>query len=214
MLDGYAPPPEEFENLPWARIRASKGLPLQEWVDYISKHQRENRKRYRETSHLTAYRNAVRLLLTSTPAEGDGPEETQRPSRPFCLYHGFTTGHTHGSMEASLDYSCLISRGVRKALLPVLQREKRHDEQEDRLHYIQHVVIYPGRDERVRSYLWESCSEWADILHFEEKSENAYVDLNAFAQAWSAILSDMSSVHERCSFYRRLYERLGIGIEH
>jgi hypothetical protein len=209
MIDGYAPEPEEFEALPWREIRREKGLHSWDWMQRIRTHQLRIKRKYSESAHMTAYRNAVQGLRRGfCPLEMEKCGEHNLPE-PISLYVGLTTGHTRQSIETSTPLSHVFP-SLREVQLPVLQREYEHDQRKGQLHYIQNIIIYPD-SEKIRCERAKECSEnWVEALHFAEKTNDEYADLKAFTDAWSVLLSDIARIIPRCPFFWPLYRRLGV----
>lgn len=210
MIDGYAPQPEEFEELPWAEMWREEGLDYSEWLNRIRPHQRNIRNHYSESAFLTAYRNAIRAMMRgfcpSKKDRGITPRFLQ-PSypEPICYYQGFTIDRTSGSIERP-DPRGVISKSVWKTQLPILQREYRNDEQNRRVHYIQNVIMYPHCSTSKCQGIDECCVKWMKTLHFHEKPDDQYLDLKDFAGAWSNLLADMTQAKPGRRF--RFYEEL------
>ena len=207
MIDGHAPEADEFESLPWGEIRRSTGLNFSEWLDRSRQHQRKIKKHYNENTYLTSYQNAIKgLRRAHCPLKQRLGTYIPRFPEPLSVHFGFTTGHTLGSIENKKPR--LMSPQVREAHLPVLQREYRRDEEEGKLHYLQNVILYPCTGEKICSEVEECCQGWIDTLHFNEKTEDTYLDLNGFTQAWSQILQNMT-----WNFYKSFAYRLHTGFE-
>lgn len=215
MIDGYAPESDEFEALPWRQIRKEKGVDFQEWLSRVRCYQRRIKKCYKESTYLTAYRNAIKALRwAQCPLKKKSWGYSAHPNfEPITAYAGFTTGHTHGSIE-SLYGGIPISPKVRKAQLPVLQNEFRNDEQNKRHHYIQNVIVYSSTPKLQCSKLEECCDTWIEILNFKEKPKDAYVNYERFSRAWACILEDMTGFHPEYPFFWHLYDHLGLDYLH
>jgi hypothetical protein len=209
MVDGYALDCEEFEALRWQGMIKQGRLQYRDWLEHIRRYQREIKSRYNESTYLTAYRNAIAALMRTSLLANTKTYNANDPPESIGLYHGFTSGHTRGSIESSSP-SCLITPSVRNGKLPVLQTEYRHDESKGRLHYIQNVFVYPHSSNTRFSNIGELCDNWIDALQFQEKLDEEYVSLRGFASAWSAILADMTCIHDDCPFYWRLYDHMGL----
>lgn len=208
MIDGYAPEFEDFEALPWRAMVKDGRLHYRDWLEKIRRYQREIKRHHKESTYLTAYRNAIGALTqTFLPIQG-GTCSSNNHGASACLYHGFTIGHTRGSIKSSS--SRLISPSVRKDHLPLLEIEYKHDENRGRLHYIQNVFVYPHIPGTRFIDIEECCNDWIGALQFQEKSRDDYVDLSSFTSTWSAMLVDITSLHRDCPFYWRLYDHLGL----
>jgi len=208
MIDGYAPEFEDFEALPWRAMVKDGRLHYRDWLEKIRRYQHEIKRHHKESTYLTAYRNAIGVLTRthlSARTRTCGPNSH---SESVCLYHGFTIGRTRGSIKSSS--SCLVSPSVRKNHLPLLEIEYKHDEKKGRLHYIQNVFVYPYTPDTPSIEIEEWCDDWVSALQFQEKSWDDYVDLSRFTSAWSPMLIDITSLHGDCPFYWRLYDFLGL----
>jgi hypothetical protein len=209
MIDGYAPEPQEFEALPWAKMWKDESIDYREWLNEIRVHQRRIKEHYSESTYLTAYRNAITALMCGFCYSKTEERPMSNLPGSFCLYRGFTTGHTSGSIESSSP-SHFISPSVRKAQLQILQNEYRHDERQERHHYVQNVIMYVNNPNLWCSETARCSDNWIRTLHFQEKAPSDYVDVDGFIQSWSELLMDITHLHPKCSFYYPLYERLGI----
>ena len=198
MIDGFAPDLDEFANLPWQKIRVRTRMRFHWWLDRVRAGVKRAQRDYKETTYLTAYRNAVRLAMDGL-CECRPPELRPKGKRPLtpCVYIGYATGDAYVSIE---NPERRTPKSARDEMLPVLQREFRHDEEEGREHYLQHVVLYPTLPEFTCERAEECCAAQLERLHFREKPENEYLDYGAFSEAWSAIL-DERLFRERLSDY-------------
>jgi len=208
LVDGYAPQPQQFEALqPWHSMKKTGVIPYKYWIERVRIHQRKIKKRYKETTYLTAYRNTILAIARSEALARIGRDDLDIFSSPL-LYHGFTTGKTQGSIMSSS--SCIISSPVRKDQLPLLEKEYQHDENLGRKHYIQNVFVYPTNVKGASFDIEDCCKKWIDLLEFREKNADDYIDLDGFQRAWHSILSDMTGRRKDCSFYWHLYDYLDL----
>lgn len=203
MIDGYAPEPEEFEDLPWGKITKDKRIKFKNWLDRIRSHQKAIKKDYKETTYLTAYRNAIQEMMRGfCHAKKEVWSFPDKFVYPLCYYRGFSTGHTSGSIEVPRNDE-MFDQTLLKTYLPVLQQEYRHDEQEGKLHYLQNVILHSDVCDK---QIEECCEDWIRTFHFYEKPSNAYVDLDRFKDAWHELLHGMAQNYRYIFRFTCIYD--------
>jgi hypothetical protein len=196
FVDGFAPNFEEFDSLPWTAMLRDGTLEYRDWYNSVRNDRYRCARKYSESTYLTAFRNAVRIITD---------KDRQACRLPTCAYIGRLTGrHRPHSIESGTEG--LWETDILKKFLPELQREYRHDEELGRRHYLQHILVYADPTNAAGSQIERWCDRWTQLLHFQEKSMQDYVRPDRLYLAWSELLYDLTqSAPDRLNL-RRVFE--------
>lgn len=114
-------------------------------------------------------------------------EEKRRKLKCSRMY--FTSGNNFFSLDHRIRLERHLNKDDVEEAMPVLRQEyENNKKQAPDKHYLQNVVVFRNEPDKYCGMASECCWRWVDLLNFEVKRRETYVDYEAFRSVWAKIL--------------------------
>ena len=194
MIDGFTPGERYLRDIA-SKIGGSEMLSKMEKLNLKNYLQYAHPEEMSENSLFNLF-HKLRFYLTTReqgrPTESSFPKTWDYTQEQIDKLGGFVFYYTSGSNFRSLENR--IGRFLReiggKDAQSVLTREYENNRrQAPGKHYLQNVVVFNREKGLFGVMEGELVWRWIDLLNFEVKKRETYVDFEAFRDVWTRILS-------------------------